>query len=545
MIRSGRALVLLVGSLLPACSGGGTAVPTGAVVEITSDFETPPLDGVQLTVTGARSTVFYDHTFSLSSGRYGLPLRVGLEPHGDPNASFRVTAVGQINGAAIVERSATLHFIVGRVVLLELPLQMICQGQNCPGAANTCVGNGAADCVPDTIDPGKLPTYQPADGGAGAGGHGNGGASGRGGAAGGGGVAGFGGSIGGVAGTGGGAGAGGIAGTTGTGGSGGAGVAGTGGATGRGGGGEAGAGGTGGGSGGAGGGAGGGGMTGTGGRGGAGGTSGSAGTGGASGSPGTGGTGGASGSAGTGGRGGGSGTGGSGGAAGSGGTGGGTVVMLNEQLVGYWSFDAAGTSSPDYSGNGNNITAVAGQWTASGADGGALDLSAPNAAVSVPASVSVNGITSAISIAAWVKPGSTGMVRTIISRYLGTSYWKLGFAENGALRFVAGTGSVQTGSGVSDPTDWTHVVATYDGATARLYVDGTLSASANLGAISLVGGPTTGGGYGPLLGGTFMDVTADTIEDYGGQIDELALYKRALNSAEATALAHGATPSRH
>jgi hypothetical protein len=42
-----------------------------------------------------------------------------------------------------------------------------------------------------------------------------------------------------------------------------------------------------------------------------------------------------------------------------------------------------------------------------------------------------------------------------------------------------------------------------------------------------------------------MDVTADTIEDYGGQIDELALYKRALNSAEATALAHGATPSRH
>lgn len=53
---------------------------------------------------------------------------------------------------------------------------------------------------------------------------------------------------------------------------------------------------------------------------------------------------------------------------------------------------------------------------------------------------------------------------------------------------------MQTSSSVSDPTDWTHVVATYDGATARLY--------------------------------------------------ELVLYKRALTGMEATALARGALPAR-
>jgi len=523
MIRQRRRLLmLLVGSLLPACGGNGPIVPTGAVVEITSDFATPPLDAVELTVFGA-DTVFYDRTFVLASGSSGLPLRVGLEPHGDPNASFQVMAVGQVGGAGIVTRSATLHFIVGRVVLLELPLRLICQGTSCPGGASTCVGDGASDCVPDTVDPGKLPTYQPTDGGAGAGGHGNGGnggetggAGGRGGAT---GAGGTGGSIGGRAGTGGnggnGGGTAGAAGASGKGGTGGsAGFAGTGGAAGRGG------------------------------VGGASGSPGDAGTGGASGAGGAG-AGGASGRGGTGGGAGTGGAGGRGGMGGTGGSGGGTVVMLNDQLVGYWSFDAAGTAFPDYSGNGNNITANATYWTASGADGGALDLTASNAAVGVPASASVNGITTAVSIAAWVKPGSLGSVRTIISRYLGVGDWKLGFSDNGALRFTVVDATVQTSSGVSDPTDWTHVVATYDGATARLYVDGTLSASANLGAISLVGGPATGGGYGPLLGGTFMDITADTIEDYAGQIDELALYKRALSSAEATALARGTLPARH
>ena len=135
MIRQRRRLLmLLVGSLLPACGGNGPIVPTGAVVEITSDFATPPLDAVELTVFGA-DTVFYDRTFVLASGSSGLPLRVGLEPHGDPNASFQVMAVGQVGGAGIVTRSATLHFIVGRVVLLELPLRLICQGTSCPGGA--------------------------------------------------------------------------------------------------------------------------------------------------------------------------------------------------------------------------------------------------------------------------------------------------------------------------------------------------------------------------------------------------------------------------
>ena len=177
--RARRTLLWLVGSLLPAACGsdGPGVVPTGVVVEVTSDFENPPLGDVQLIVTGAGATVFYDRTFSLSSGSYQLPLRVGLEPHGDPGASFRVKAIGQIGGSAVVERSATLHFIVGRVVVIQLPLRMVCQGHSCPAATDTCVESGGTDCVPDTVDPGKLPAYHPTDGGAGSVGAGGGGAA--------------------------------------------------------------------------------------------------------------------------------------------------------------------------------------------------------------------------------------------------------------------------------------------------------------------------------------------------------------------------------
>src|SRR6185503_10063252 len=111
-----------------------------------------------------------------------------------------------------------------------------------------------------------------------------------------------------------------------------------------------------------------------------------------------------------------------------------------------------------------------------------------------------------------------------------------GFSDNGALRFTLGASVVQTGTSAQDPTRWTHVAASYDGTMARLYVGGVLSVVASFGAISLYGGPPTGGGYGPLIGGTFMDITADTIEDYSGQVDELTLHTRALTADEINAL---------
>jgi hypothetical protein len=300
---------------------------------------------------------------------------------------------------------------------------------------------------------------------------------------------------------------------------------------------------------------------GTGGVGGAGGTAG--GGGGSSGNGGagtTGGQGGTSGIGGTSGTGGsatagtsGGGNGGSGGAAGgsTGGSGGGdggvVVTTLNDGLIGYWPFDQSGTSSPDYSGNHNNAAAPAGSWTAAGEVGGALDLtSASYLAVGTPGSASVNTINSSVSIAAWIVPQAAGAAHTIMSRVINVGYWKLTQNNTGALTFTAGTRVVAAPSIPGDGTKWVHVAATYDGTTARLYVNGAQVATATFGAISLVGGGADGGpgGYGPDIGGTYDNIMAYDVDIYYGRMDEIVLYNRGLTAVEVDALARGALPTR-
>jgi hypothetical protein len=499
------AALLAVGALL-GC--GDSSPQTGIVVEITTDLSVPgEIDELLLRITSGTGATLYQQAFPLVAQQHTLPVRVGVQPSGGTTTPFRIEAIGRLGPDAVVSRSATLTFVSGRVVLLRLPLLATCLHVICAQAAETCGDHGS--CVPDTVDPTQLPPYHPGGtGGAG----GSGGTSSRGGTTG----------SGGTSGTGGTSGSGGLAGAGGTGGSSG-GAAGTGGTGGRGG-----SSGTGG-------------AAGTGGSGGRGGTGGSGGAAGTGGSGGRGGTGGTGGVAGTGGRGG---TGGSGGA---GGTGGGVVATLNNGLVGYWAFDQTGTTFPDYSGNANTMSGRAGYWTASGQVGGALDLtSAPDyAAASTQGTASINTITSAISIAVWIVP-QAGTVRTMVSRYLGGPFWKLGLGDNGALRFTAGTSVAQAPGAVGDGSQWMHVAATYDGTGVRLYVGGNQVAQAVFGAVSLVGGPPDGGagGFGLDVGGAYDNINAIITENFKGRLDELTIYNRALTPSEVDALAHGALPAR-
>jgi len=514
---------LAVGGALPGC--GDSSPQTGIVVEITSDLAVPDeLPAVRVMIMNETGATLYDHPFNL--GPTGLintlPLRVGVQPQGGANAPIRILAVGHRSAQVIVSRSATLQFVSGRVLLLRLPLLATCQNVSCPNPTDTCRENGT--CGSDVVDPTSLPDYHPGsdaaappdarDGGTGAGGTGGGGGTTGGG---------------GASGTTGGAGAGGtsaIGGRGGAGGTSGGGTGGTGGVAGSSGRGGTGGGGTGGS---------------VGGTGGAAGSSGRGGTGGTGG--GAGGTGGVAGTSGRGGTGGG--TGGTGGTGG--GAGGGTVTTLNDGLIGYWAFDQAGNPYPDYSGNHNNASAPAGTWTAAGEVGGALDLtSASYFAAGAPGSASVNTITSQVSIAAWIMPLAAGAVHTIMSRVINIGYWKLTLNITGALSFTAGTRVVASPGMPGDGTKWVHVAASYDGATARVYINGAQVALATFGAISLLGGPVDGGagGYGPDIGGTYDGTNAFDVDIYYGQMDEIVLYNRALTAAEADALARGALPAR-
>jgi concanavalin A-like lectin/glucanase superfamily protein len=548
-MRAALRATVLAAAALSGC--GGSSPQTGIVAEITSDLLVPDeLDQVFVTISptsgGAPETREFSLTPRTNVTQVALPFRVGIQPQGSLDGPIHIEAFGRRGQGTRVSRSATLSFVSGRVVLLPLPLLAACVNFTCTQPGETCGATGA--CGSDAVDATSLPTYQPGT----AGSAGRGGTSGRGGAGGTGGIgggAGSGGTAGSAGGAGGRGGAGGIAGSTGPGGTGGTagGAGGRGGAGGTGGG--AGPGGTGGTAGVAGG---------AGGRGGAGGTGATAGSNGVGGSGGRGGV--AGGAGGRGGAGGTGGTAGSGGAAGSGGVGGSSggagsaggdggvvVTTLNNGLVGYWAFDQAGTSYPDYSGNGNTASAPAGAWTAAGEVGGALDLtSALYFAVGTPGSASVNTITSAVSIAAWIVPLAAGAEYTIISRFVGAGYWKLSLNIVGALAFSAGTRVVASPGMPGDGTRWVHVAASYDGTIVRLYVNGAQVAMTTFTGISLIGGPVDGGagGYGLDIGGRYDNNMAYDVDIYNGQMDEMMVYNRALTATEVDAIARGALPMR-
>jgi hypothetical protein len=83
---------------------------------------------------------------------------------------------------------------------------------------------------------------------------------------------------------------------------------------------------------------------------------------------------------------------------------------------------------------------------------------------------------------------------------------------------------------------WHHAVATWDGTTAKVYVDGSLAGSA---AIS--GTTTTGGGW-PILIGTGANNAPGNYYQYTGYLDEVAVYGTALTSTQVSTHYAAATP---
>ena len=202
-------------------------------------------------------------------------------------------------------------------------------------------------------------------------------------------------------------------------------------------------------------------------------------------------------------------------------------------LIGYWNFDeASGTIAHDTSGSGCNGTITAPTWT-TGKINGALSFNGGSSYVVTPA-VSL-GIT--FSISAWVNPAAsaeTGYARIVETQYttglyLGTnaSGTKYKFIVNSGRGSAGGCGGAAYGcaEGGSVTGGWHLLTATYNGASAILYVDGvevatdtfTATASTNL---PLYVGRYFQGGYG-----------------WNGAADDLRLYNRALTAAEVTGIA--------
>ena len=221
---------------------------------------------------------------------------------------------------------------------------------------------------------------------------------------------------------------------------------------------------------------------------------------------------------------------------------------LLDNLVGYWRLDdgTGSTVAFDSSGRGNEGTLhgldASTAWVA-GRSQGALAI-AHTGWVQVAPSPSIDAITDHITVSAWVNLEatitSTDGWATALSRQTGTStdqHYHLSIHDDGhpALFLITVSGfALIFGTDMPPMGAWTHLAGVYDGAVARLYVNGAEVASQAL--TGNFGADTTP----VILGGNGNDASGVPTELFPGRIDELMLYARALSATEIGQLAAGA-----
>ncbi len=206
-------------------------------------------------------------------------------------------------------------------------------------------------------------------------------------------------------------------------------------------------------------------------------------------------------------------------------------------LVGLWQLDeGTGLTAGDTSGLGHDGTLTGGTTWTTGQLGGALRLDGTGY-VTIPDADTLDP-TTALTITAWVRPATTTTAYIVkkatqntTNGYelglssTGTPFLRLNQATSGDTYRVNATSPIPTNG-----TTWTHLAATYDGTTLRLYVNGTLQSSltktttiaTNTLPLTLGAEP---GGYRP----------------YTGTLDDIHLYDHALTPTQITTLMTGSS----
>ncbi len=210
------------------------------------------------------------------------------------------------------------------------------------------------------------------------------------------------------------------------------------------------------------------------------------------------------------------------------------------ELAGYWKLDdGAGTTATDSSGKGNHGTLIgAPQWVA-GYYRGALQFNGQNSYVEIPTSPSLE-IRGRVTVAAWVKwtdAGDTWLC--ILANGQQNGPWEnYGLFVNRSSRFAYFTLSLndthtpnQTANNTIEAGRWQHLCGTWDGAAARIYVDGKL----------LLEQPRTGTLTSPRMP-LRLGHRNGSPHYFSGTLDEVAVFNQALTQAEIQKVMGGITP---
>jgi subtilisin family serine protease/glucose/arabinose dehydrogenase len=203
-----------------------------------------------------------------------------------------------------------------------------------------------------------------------------------------------------------------------------------------------------------------------------------------------------------------------------------SVSSAPSGLVAAYGFsEASGTGVIDASGSGNNGTISGATRTASGKYGSALSFDGANDRVNIPDSNSLD-LTSGMTLEAWVRPSSLGGWDTVLLKEQPGNLLYALYANTGP---GPASGEIETATGYYPVyalgsmalNTWTHLAATYDGSTLRLYLNGAeVSSRAVVGSLNTSSGALRIGG------------NAVWGEYFAGLIDEVRIYNRPLNQQE-------------
>jgi hypothetical protein len=199
-----------------------------------------------------------------------------------------------------------------------------------------------------------------------------------------------------------------------------------------------------------------------------------------------------------------------------------------QPIAAYGFSEASGTTTADATGKGHTGTISGATRTTTGKSGGGLSFDGVNDSVSV-ADANDLDLTTGMTLEAWVNPTSNSGWRTAVIKeragdlayalYSGGSTTPLATITNSNLGGYGEAGNV-AGSAPAVNT-WTHLAATYDGATLKLFKIGTqIESVARAGAINVRTGALKIGG------------NAIWGEWFAGQLDDVRVYNSALTAAQ-------------
>ncbi len=210
-------------------------------------------------------------------------------------------------------------------------------------------------------------------------------------------------------------------------------------------------------------------------------------------------------------------------------------------LIAYYPFNAGSTA--DLSGNGNNGTNYGATLTTDhlGNPNSAYRFNGNGQYIEVPHSSTFNFSSNQMSISMWVKveafpPGSFTSIA--VSKQSGSGTTQSGFNINQGSQTSFGlllsSGGANFG-GSTVPSNSTtlntfrHVVFTYDGTTARAYLNGTISQTSSS-QTATIGANTV-----PLRLGKANWVNINAV-DFTGVLDDIAIYNRVLTPQEVSSI---------